>query len=341
LPISHKIAHFTARQPLKVLLGTLTVATIFAVITAFGSDLNVSVDNKGWRSRGTVIANREMQLDVILAETTRLFEDTDGSAWEDLENNVSYGYRDYSTRTEDRRLTKRSSDNMNRKLFSDTCDTDYYKSMLAKNNLFAVYKTDPLLETSTKSILEPDVLFEICETETKMKTVLEENGVCSGCDTSDECLPPHSLLLVLRLYLGDDSLELSCSDLKQKYIQSGVQEEFTNTLVECVQEIYTNYDTETSSYSATTKCPDFFEVNLVDSDFARNGNTVLRYSSSYYITYQVTQEDLYDVRPDYPLTDETIVQSVYETWGVRQIDLFIQSILAADMVSSYTHYVTV
>jgi hypothetical protein len=103
LPISHKIAHFTARQPLKVLLGTLTVATIFSVITAFGSDLDVSIDDRSWKSRGTVIANREMQLDVILSETTRLFEDTDGSAWEDLENNVSYRYRDYSTDTEDRR----------------------------------------------------------------------------------------------------------------------------------------------------------------------------------------------------------------------------------------------
>jgi hypothetical protein len=342
LPISHKLAHFTARQPLKVLLGTLTVATIFSVIAVFGPNAEVSFDShKGWRSRGTLIANREMQDEVISAETTRLFEDTDGSAWDDLENNVSYGYRGIAgggVLEERRKLSDRSSDNMNRNLFSDTCDVDtYYGNMLSKDNLFAVYKTDPQLETSTKSILEPDVLFEICETETKMKAVLEENGVCSGCDTTDECLPPHSLLLVLRLYLGDDSLELSCSDLKQKYIQLGVQEEFTNILVDCVQEIYANYDTETSSYSTTTKCPDLFGVNLVDKDFARNGNTMIRYSSSFYITYEVDSNDLFNARPEYILSDETIVKSVYETLKETQTTLFIESILGADMVRSNVH----
>ena len=220
-----------------------------------------------------------------------------------------------------------------RQLFVEGCDAEsYYTTMLAKDNLFATYKTEASKETSTKSILERDVLLQICQAESKTHEVLQEKGLCGGCDDNYKCLPPHSLILVLRMYLN--AMDSTCSELMDKYTED-IQVDFTETLEECVNEIYENYDSTTQSYGVTTKCPDLFQVNLVDKEFAKNGNTFLRYSSSYFITHEVDEQDLYDARPLYGSTDESIVTSLYDTLTEAQTEIYSETLIIPDMVSLY------
>lgn len=310
ITVAGRIARFTARHPLACLLGTLAFATLISALGIILGDFDVSVDNKGWRSRGTLIANREMQNEVLRRYKRDLFKDTDGSLWEEVENNVAYGYVPLDARDDedDTDSTSSSSSRRNRKLFVDGCDAEkYYTNMLAKDNLFAAYKTDASAETTSKSILDPDVLFEICEAETATNQALKDNGVCGGCPGSNDCLPPFSLLLILRLQLG--ALDTTCAELKEKYTQD-VQQQFTDTLLECTQEVKDSYDSTTQTYDEPTKCPPGFQVTLVDTSFGVNGNRVLRHSSSYFITYETKDKELYDVRPEYAYTDESDRKSV-------------------------------
>lgn len=254
-----------------------------------------------------------------------------------MENNVVTGFVLIELRedpeAEDDGNNEDSSSRRHRQLFVEGCDENIYSTtMLAKDNLHAVYKTEASKEISTKSILERDVLLEICQAESKTHEVLQEKELCGGCDDNSKCLPPHSLVLVLRMYLN--AMDSTCNELMDKYTEE-IQGEFTETLEECVKEIRENYDSTTQSYGVTTKCPDLFQVNLVDKEFAKNGNSFLRYSSSYFITHEVDEQDLYDARPQYGSTDESIVTSVYDTLTETQTEIYSETLVIPDMVSLY------
>ena len=326
MSVAARISRATARHPVRYLIASIIVSIILSVVAFVVGEFEVTVDNKGWRSRGTLIANREMQNDIIVRLKDDLFADTDGSLWDEVENNVQRGYAFLENRDDDEQMSRRSR----RNLMIDGCNAEkYYSNVLAKENLFAVYRTDASKEESSKSILDPDVLFEICETETKTHNVLKENGVCGGCDDSTECLPPFSLLLVLRLTMGN--LDLTCDELKEKYTPS-VQETFTNNLVDCTQGILNTFDMASRNYTTPDSCPPAFQVNLVDTKFGVNGNLVLRHTSSYFITYQVDDNELYSVRPKYAATNTDIVTSAYDTIREKQNEIFVDSVLLSDMV---------
>ncbi len=247
--IAKRLARFTARRPRTCLVGAIVVTLILSYIGFGLGDFKIAVDNEGWRSRGTLIAKREMQNDVLMRMKQALFQDTDGSTWYDVENNVIEGFQALEERDDEndgdgekedgngdadggRRFRRTTTTTTTRNLLVDGCDAQkYYGNILAqRRNLFAMYKTEAKSDTSTLSILEPDVLFEICEAEAATHTKLEENAVCGGCTSSNQCLPPYSLILVLKLYLNE-TLDVSCSELKEKYT-GAVQESFTNDLVE-------------------------------------------------------------------------------------------------------------
>ncbi len=319
LSLPARIARTTARNPYKSLLGSIIFSLVFSAIGIIGGNFKVEVDNKGWRSRGTLIANREMQNEVILRTKNDLFNDVNGSVWEDVENNVVQGFVALDDRGDGEGLGSR------RKLIIDGCNADkYYSNLLAKDNLYAVYKTD-----SEKSILDSDVLFDICESETATQQVLEEKGLCGGCDDS-QCLPPHSLLLVLRLSLN--GLDLSCSELKERYTAS-VQENFTNTLVKCTQGIYESYDSITRTYVTPDVCPPLFQVNLVDQSFGIDGENFLRYSTSYFITYSKDKKKLFKAKKNFSYTDTNLVSTTYDTFRETLSEAYIDSLLIGDMVS--------
>ena len=55
-------------------------------------DFSVAADNDGWRSRGTLIANRRQQAMLIYYNQYNLFGDETGAVWTDLEENVQQSW---------------------------------------------------------------------------------------------------------------------------------------------------------------------------------------------------------------------------------------------------------
>ncbi len=312
-----RVSKFTARNPARCLLGSLAVATLMSYIALGFGKFTIEVDNKGWRSRGTTIANREMQNDLVIRLRDDLFNDVNGSVWEDAENNIVRGFILLEDRSDD----------------DGTCDaSSFYATMLGEDNLYAAYQAQ-----NSKSILDPDVLFQICEAETTTHDRLVENKVC-GCEGDDDCPTPASLIRLLRLTYN--KFGLSCSELKEFYTPA-IQGEFTDSLVTCTNEVLDTFDTTSKTYVAPS-CPPGFSVSMVDTNFAIDGNEFLTYTTSYFFTAKTSKEALFKVRTDlgYGETDDNLVSVAYDTLWERQTDQYVDSVLFSDMVSqSQSRYV--
>ncbi len=289
----------------------------------------IEVDNKGWRSRKTTISKREMQSEVLNTMRRRLFNDDDGSVWEEIQNNNLYGYVDLGDRDyEDRRRALNEAGDGD----ESSCDTDWYDSWDAvyDNNVFAMWKVQPDEESATKNILDKDVLSQICDAETKSLDLLKEIDGCGGCSDVAECLPPHSLTLVLRYYVGG-GYEMTCSDLMGAYT-TDIQQDFTDTLVTCTQQMKDSWDPVTEAFIGDmSACPQYFIPHLVDVGFAVNGNTSLRYTASYFNTKPVVNDDgdleldsIYEQWESFDGADGINVVGVYdtidETFSIKLVD---------------------
>ncbi len=340
-----RISRFTARNPIKCLIGALSFATLLSVIGLYVGNFKVEVDNKGWRSRKTTISNREMQAEVLNTMRRQLFNDDDGSVWEDIKKDalsnefIELVDREYDER---RNLYDRHAD-------ESSCKTQWYESRgeFHHDNLFAMWKVEPDKETTTKSILDKDILSQICDAETKSRSQLEEIGACGTCSSDDEgvefeCPLPYSLTLVLRHYIGGaGSFDMTCSELMDAY-STGVQQEFTNALVKCTQEMKNSWDPATESFEGNnmSACPQYFIPHLVDTAFAVNGNTLLRYSSSYFNTYKSgLNEDsdldldnrLFDMMGSFDGADGAAVMGIYDTINETFNSKLADVLLVSDM----------
>lgn len=80
-------ARFCARRPWTCFGVAFLVATVLSVIGLIVGEFDVEADNAGWRTRGTLIANRHQQVTLVLFNRGRLFGEGD-VAWDDLVNNV-------------------------------------------------------------------------------------------------------------------------------------------------------------------------------------------------------------------------------------------------------------
>jgi 5-methyltetrahydrofolate--homocysteine methyltransferase len=298
-------------------------ATTLSAIGVIVGDFKIEVDNKGWRSRGTLIANREMQSDLLIRYQNALFEDVEGTLWNEMQTVIQTGYVDIADREENgRRLS---------------CDTSWYSSsdLFSEDNLFAVWKAQPSMESASMSILDKEVLSDICEAEAATLASLEDNGACISCD-NDKCLSPHSLILVLRgSGFIDGGENMNCSELMSAYTSS-VQSEFTASLVNCTNSIRLSFDPATSSYDPNVlqNCPVGFRTSLVDNSFGVNGNEMLRYTSSYFHTSAVDFEKIYQVWKD-DLFDEgsnpSVVRGVYDTIYENINDKYVDELVQSDM----------
>jgi hypothetical protein len=79
-------------HPYRHLFGAFAVAIILSVIGMVFGDFSVAVDNEGWVSRGTKIADRSTQLKMVDTHYEDLFYDTTGEVWNELMTNVQPGW---------------------------------------------------------------------------------------------------------------------------------------------------------------------------------------------------------------------------------------------------------
>lgn len=379
-----RTARTTARNPWKCLFGALVGATTLSIIGIVVGGFSIEVDNKGWRSRGTPVSDSEMQAEVLNLNRQKLFEDKDGSFWQDLEDNTSEGYVDLEERDDsyerklmgmkehnDRKngitsrfdplqsakdsfrklMSKRTIQRSNQKerdtsnkfrnlALSDTCDVSWYDdygSILGDDNVFAVWKVQPALDAdlTTLSALDKQVMSQICVAEMNTLKIMQDAKACKTC-SDGKCLPPLSLILLLRNKLNDH--ESSCEGLMDAYT-SEVQEAFTSELVICTNEYVDNFDTTSLSPGDTLSCPANFQPSLVDYYFGQEGNTKLRTTSSYFNTYVNTslegnakrEADLYDVFRDFDGADGTTVKGVYDTTYEAFNIIYVDALVISDM----------
>jgi hypothetical protein len=385
--VFERCARLLAKYPRTFLFASLAVATTLSAIGLIVGDFKVEVDNKGWRSRGTLIADREMQVDLMNLNRKKLFEDTDGSHWEYLKNTLSRGYVDLEERDEvyDRKLlyqgesrkvplSRNGSRRMNRGLkdfdpfqsakdnirnllssrklsnqhssvqsnpildnsrflaLEDTCDTSWYSNyeeVLEEDNTLAIWKVQPGLDSTTTSILDKEVMEQICEAEVNTLSIMKEANVCKKCSDGN-CLPPHSLVLLLRNKLNDH--QSTCRELMNAYT-SQVQADFTNQLYNCTNEYVENFDSSTLTPGNSTSCPDGFMPNLVDFFFGKDGNTRLLYTSSYFHTYEADVNAVYKIYRKFDGADGRIVRGVYDTVEESFNQIYVDELVVSDMVS--------
>lgn len=329
-----KIAGAMARSPWKFLVGSFLSATVLSVIGMVGGKFSIAVENEGWKSRQTLIANRDMQRTMIMDNQYSLFNDEDGSEWDYLEKNKKQGW-DYEFR---RRLSEAGNNALNndeRRLdtfLSDDCGAEWYRSdsITLDNNLICAWKLE-----GQSSALDPEVLLEICKAEQNTLALMESEDACLR--PCGKCLPPQSLVLVLRDHLRSSvngTFEMPCEDLMNLY-SSSVRSDLTAMLVNCTDNIkdWLASGASADDYVNIESCPDSlpYIATVVERSFSQDSDLV-QYTSSFFPTNTDELDRLYDVVNDMDRGDESIVQGAYSTGDEYFIDKLADKNIETDML---------
>jgi hypothetical protein len=364
ISLAVKLSKYTARNPRKVLIGSLVTATFFSFIGLYVGGFKIEVDNKGWLSRKTLVANRQMQNDLVNMNRIDLFDDEDGSVWsmlqkensqqgyvDILEKDESYQKDDQSRRTRNllhsavdvkRNMMEslKSFEYFSRTSLAQSCDgsTSWYqdyKAIVQSNNLFAMWKAMPQEETSSISLLEEEMMNKICDSELNTLKVLEDSNLCDKCGSDGTCLKPFSLVYLLREKL--DMIDSSCDELMSGYATQ-YQSEFTNDLLVCTREYITNFDRASLLPGPSVDCqlPSYNPI-LVDLTFGNGNNTNLRYSSTFFRISQQKEVDaaLYDAYASFDFADGEKLGATYDTSKESLQEFKVDLIVQSDMVSAY------
>ena len=83
-----------ARRPCLWFSVAWFVTLTLSVVGIIVGDFQVAVDNAGWTSRGTLIADRTTQIELVLDNLDSLTRPDNGARWNDLLNNVQEGWEE-------------------------------------------------------------------------------------------------------------------------------------------------------------------------------------------------------------------------------------------------------
>ncbi len=94
-----RIVRSTARrQPTKSLLVSFAISVILSALGPLIFGFELTAETKGWRSRGSLVANREMLAEVLNLNRYLLFRDEDGSHWKLVTETVTKGWLEFHDR---------------------------------------------------------------------------------------------------------------------------------------------------------------------------------------------------------------------------------------------------
>ena len=189
--------------------------------------------------------------------------------------------------------------------------------------MWPIWKT----RTAQTSILDPQVIHDICVAEQTTLSNLQAAGLCYGCN-DDRCLPPFSIVFFAHLAVGDLSFSLDCHELQQAWIP--VKDQVQSQLETCVQAIDVQYDKLNGALEES--CPFGFSPTMVDEFFGIGNETVIRYSSSVFATSENT-DATYQQVPQYDRALwSNVVTGTYDTKGEDFVWLQIDEILGRDVM---------
>jgi hypothetical protein len=321
---------------------SLLVSAVLSAIALTVGGFEVSVENAGWQSRGTPIADSQTQLMLTEAYQDYLF--TGGKeAWNDLLSNVQPGWETDAIGAEDsdrRRLTissgtRRSTVGGERRLpfhldarllqESDAlegCDLSWYTNWTRledETHLWPVWKA----ENKKDSILDPDLLKDLCFAELNTQAVLEANGLCFGCE--EGCLPPYSVVLYARLMV-ENGFNLECKELSEQW--AAFQEQTEVQWAQCVTDLKSVYNPK-GAYEYPQSCPVGFSPTLVEENF--DMTSIMGHSSSIFATSEEHVDDLYELVDSFDRGSSKI-NGAYDTQYEDFNGLFTDAAVGRDMV---------
>lgn len=322
------ISRFIGSRPWICLVGALLVSAIVIIIDiAFiFKGIKFEVSNKGWKSRGTLIAKRGMQSDVVLFHQDSLYSNqfvpeeftesqiqiiekySYNSPWEYLQSNVVPGYIPLGTF---RKLEAKKS--------YSSCNSNWFSQFNPgnENYLIAMYKG--------KNLLDPESILEICTAERTTMDALKNGDLCSVCDQTGRCPIPFSLTTAIGAALGMDGSD-SCEVLVSSYASN--QSKITGQLANCANALR-------DPDSFVCELP-IFSALFVDTNFGVDGNFELEYSSSYFSSDDITLETaerLYQITGSFGKKGD-YVDIVYDT-SYEDFNIISQEeIMLKDVVST-------
>jgi hypothetical protein len=279
----------------------LTIAMSAVAMTVGGFE--VAVDNAGWQSRGTSIADRQTQLMLTVAYQDYLFSGG-SAAWADLLNNVQPGWEtnalgDQGDEDNERRRLALSSGKGKRALpfhldprllqeneGLEGCDVSWYTNWTTleeETHLWPIWRS----ESREDTIMDPDLLRDLCVAESNTQKVLETNGLCFGCEKG--CLPPYSIALYARLVVPN-GFNLGCDELAEAWA------EYRDTTIAewttCVADLKKVHNPK-AVYEVPESCPSGFSPTLVEENFDLTSK--MMYSSSIFATLEEVTDEMYNL----------------------------------------------
>ena len=337
-----RLAMRMANQPCTHLLVSLMLSIALSAIGLIVGDFSVAVDNAGWQSRGTLIADRQTQLMLTQFNVETLFYG-DESDWNDLIQNVQPGWESSGDDNFDRRrlmleeqvVSKQSQTRVPPLQWTPTlqrqlqeraaidlpgCDVSWYEDYDQSYHLWPIWKTKRV----EASALNPDLILELCESEQETQRVLEQAGLCFGCSDGTSCLPPFGLVLYARLQVGDTGLQLSCSELKDAWAPYEAQTQAQ--WQDCVAAIKANYTDDDPTLPST--CPFGFTTDLVQYDY--DENELVLYTSSIFPTREDDIDALYDHVDDFGKGNQKTIEGAYDTKGEHFSIIFTDGAVARE-----------
>lgn len=363
--LAERAAIRISRRPRLWLGSVVAVSIVVSLLGLLLGDFQIVVDNAGWQSRGTLIADRQSQFLLIFRNRHRLFNDRNGKWWDELINNVQPGWEqqgvglrrrlengDASTMAsklgfnfdqpkhkiqERRSLPFPLTDDMKRKLQlmgNNTnffaCDRDWYGSrMVVDTHLWPIWK---VRDTSEPNILLNKHAFrDLCRAEERTQQILIDNDLCYGCDGG--CLPPYSIILYARLTLTRGAF-LNCDDLAEawgSYINSNQASE--DQFVQCAKDMRDTYQPLRDGDQLPASCPTFFSATLIDEGYAESAT--LQYTSSIFATKGERDRNsilrLYDRAGDFD-RGTRLIEGAYDTQYEDFVQIYVNDALIWDIV---------
>ena len=328
-----------ARWPRTCLSVSLSLCLLCSCFGLYYGDFSVSVDQEGWMSRGSVVADRHQQT-VMIRKKRRDLVAGDAAFWDDLTENVQSSWE---TANNGRRLSSEEETYENivddvKPLFQrrlqelqedgnetdgllalvEQCDLDLY-SQYKKRRLWPKWKvTQP-----EASALDPEVLHDLCLAEEKTQKVLEERGLCFGCGDYG-CLPPYSIVLYARLKVPQ-GFSMACRDLADSWApyQSKTEERWQK----CVAEMTASGVSLGGPMPAI--CEASFTAALVDSSFQTTGRVA--YTSSVFMTKDDKKKELYEISELFDKGSANI-EGAFDTQYEDFVTLYANDVLPQDMI---------
>jgi len=326
-----------SKRPCLYLWTSLILAIGISFFAIIVGKFEVSLEDGGWESRGTQIADRHTQFLVTFLNRDELYNDTDGSVWDDMVNNLQdsrwvsedddENIYDNARRLQVQPVERRSftlPSDFTRRLQStnsdrlEGCDLEWYEEeLLSETRLWPVWKVK---DSSDTSLLGFNALSDLCLAEEKTQKVLEDNNLCLGCE--EGCLPPFSLVLYTRMTL-EGGMDMDCNELAQAWTEYATAD-LQSELVQCVSDMEEEDKPES--------CPPYFTSALVDAHFASSGT--LSYTSSIFATKHKTDDivKMYDLNGKFGKGSASTIEGKYDTQDQSFGEEFANASIGTDMI---------